>query len=456
MELRDYLSILRRRWWQIALVALLTLAVAIGASEVIPTKWESHVTLRILPSSGGTTAYDALLTADLLAKTYRQLIDSDYIAILAMRRLRVANETVEQFRKHVTVELVPDTELVQVTASAQDPTRARDYAQAVANASIDYVQQAGLKDSVSIAIPALLPDKPIWPNRNVAGSAGLSFGLALGVALALMFEFLGARLENPAEVEEKLNLPVIGRIPRISGLGQFPVVFNEPHSPLAEDFRHLRTAILYSMDGHKLDALLVTSAEPGQGKSAVTANLSISLAKTGKQVLLVDADMRLPTMHQFFGVENNKGLAEFLRGDMTLKQVAQPSGFDSLTLVTAGARPEEPSELLGSVRLSEFLKQARACADIVLIDSPPAVTVTDSVVLAARVDGVLLVVQKHQRLDTVRRAKSVLSRVGAQIIGTVFNRADSEHQAGGRSGYYYQASRKPAAEPPAPSAAESG
>lgn len=440
MELREYLEVLTRRWWQVVLVALVTLGAAMGASAVMPPRYESQVMLRVTPAAAPQTTYEAIRTAELLAKTYRELISSDYVAIDAMKRLGEGG-SVEGFKRDVAVELIPDTEIVRIIASADAPDRARRIAEAVAEASIAYVRNSEREDKVTVAVPALTPAKPAWPQPRVAAIAGLAFGLALGVALALSFDYLGARIERAGEVEEKVGLQVIGQIPRLVGAGSRANVFSEPNNPLAEHFRHLRTSVLYSMDGQKLDTLLVTSAEPRQGKTAVASNLAVSLAKTGKRILLVDADMRVPTIHEFFAMPNDIGLSDYLSGRSAFESVVRLTGYDALSAVTAGPRPDEPSELLGSIRMSEFLRQAHTVADLTIIDSPPALTVTDSVILAARVDAVLLVVDRRQRLETVRRVKAQLGQVGAHVLGVAFNRAEMDRASQKNSYYYYVGSQ---------------
>jgi capsular exopolysaccharide synthesis family protein len=437
MELRDYLAVLKRRWWQIILVALLTVGVALAASAVVPPRYDSQAFLRVIPSAPAQagTLYESILTADLLAKTYRELFASDYIAIQAMRELG-SDQTVREFKKHVSVELMPDTELLVITASAEEAQEARRIAEVMAQQAIAFVGNASRAETVTVEVPPLAPDRPTWPRPSIAVAAGLGFGLALGMALTLVFEYLGAKVERSSELEEKSGLVVLGQIPRIVGAGAHANVFAEANNPMAEHFRHLRTSVLYAMDSQKLDSLLVTSAEPKQGKTSIASNLAVALAKTGKHVLLVDADMRIPQVHEFFSLTNAKGLSEFLHGDVTFEDVLQDSGYDSLTVISAGQRPEEPAELLGSARLTEFLRQARAHADLLILDSPPAITVTDSVILAARVDGVLLVIDRLQRLETVRRVKSALSMVGANILGVAFNRAEVE-RGSSKSNYYY-------------------
>jgi capsular exopolysaccharide synthesis family protein len=437
MELTDYLLVLRRRWWQVVLVAILTVGAALLAGVVIPPRYESSVTLKVTPPPATSgTPYESVLTAELLAKTYRQLIDSDWIARAAMSRLGLSGP-IYAFQRRITVELIPDTELLQITASGRTARGAAAAATAVSDAAIAFVSASGQKDQVGVALPAMVPSKAVWPQPLVAGVGGLGLGMALGIFLALAFDYLGARIEQTSDIEEKVGLPVMGRIPHFEAHGNAANAFVEPANPVAEHFRHLRTSILYSMQGRKLRTLLVTSAEPAQGKTVIASNLAISLAKTGKRILLVDADLRRPMVHEFFGLPNGDGLSEFLRGGSRLEPLVRTSEYASLLVVTAGAPSDEPAELLGSIRLSDFLREARETADIVILDSPPAVTVTDSVVLAARADGVLLVVDRGQRLDTVRKAKATLARVGAHILGAAYNHAEPERSSGRRNHYYY-------------------
>lgn len=200
------------------------------------------------------------------------------------------------------------------------------------------------------------------------------------------------------------------------------VALSSPHSPAAEAFRSLRTNIQFSSLDRKLKLLLVTSAGPREGKSTILANLAVTMAEAGLKVVLVDCDLRRPKLHEFFGLDPAPGFTDAVLADdeasLPLQQTPQPG----LRLLAAGAVPPNPSELLGAQRTARVLELLSAEADLVLLDSPPIAAVTDAVVLASRVDGVLLVVSSGKtRRDLARAAKAQLDKVNARILGVVLN-----------------------------------
>jgi capsular exopolysaccharide synthesis family protein len=209
----------------------------------------------------------------------------------------------------------------------------------------------------------------------------------------------------------------------------------EPTSPAAEAYRNLRTSILYGLVDAPPKVILVTSPGTGEGKSTVCANLGVTLAQAGKATLIVDCDFRKPVMHKFFGLSSTYGLVNVLAGERDLEHVCQePVPGLCLRVVTVGALPPNPAELLGSRRLFEFLANAREKFDYVLLDSPPAGLVADPVILAAQGDGVLLTLDAQKtRKGEVRKVMRRLNAVGATVLGTVMNKA-----RGNKDGYYAQ------------------
>ncbi|NSW84417.1 MAG: CpsD/CapB family tyrosine-protein kinase [Syntrophothermus sp.] len=195
-----------------------------------------------------------------------------------------------------------------------------------------------------------------------------------------------------------------------------------PKSPLAEAYRTLRTSIHFSASGEPLRTLLITSAGPSEGKSTTLANLAIAMAQAGGKVLVVDADLRKPNQHKIFNVLNGAGLTNHLVEGTSLDGVIQETEVPGLYVLPCGPIPPNPSELLGSRRMEDFLKEVRERFDTVLFDSPPVVAVTDATVLAPRLDGVVLVVRsKVARIDLTREARELLEKTGARLIGVVLN-----------------------------------
>lgn len=196
----------------------------------------------------------------------------------------------------------------------------------------------------------------------------------------------------------------------------------DPRSPAAEAFRTLRTNIQFSSLDHELRTILVTSPGPREGKSTILANLAIAIAEAGRRVIAVDCDLRRPALHQFFGLDHATGLTSALLEDDPGALPLQETFVPGLRLLASGPQPPNPSELLGSQRFNRVVEALKQEADIVLFDAPPVLAVADAVVLAARLDGVLLVISAGKtKREPARRARQQLERVNARLIGLVLN-----------------------------------
>lgn len=206
-------------------------------------------------------------------------------------------------------------------------------------------------------------------------------------------------------------------------------------STVTEQYRTIRTNIQFAMVNHKLKTLVVTSSGPSEGKSTTAANLAVVFATTGLNVLLVDADLRKPTAHKTFQLNNGRGLSSLL-SDRTLdyQSTVQPTVVDNLKVLTSGPKPPNPAELLGSQRMNQIVEELKEGFDLVIFDMPPVVAVTDAQIMAAKVDGTVLVVrQKVTQKSSLAKAKELLDIVNANILGVVFNGVEK----GSGNGYYY-------------------
>lgn len=213
------------------------------------------------------------------------------------------------------------------------------------------------------------------------------------------------------------------------------ITISNPRSPVAEAFRTLRTNLEFSNLDKSLRTILVTSAGAEEGKSTTLANLAVTIAQSGKRVILVDADLRRPTQHQIFGLKSTPGLTDMVRDDaLVANPPTQDSGVQNLKILTSGQQPPNPAEILGSKRLGEILDALLAASDMVLFDAPPVLAVTDAAVLASRVDGVLLVVSAGKtKRENARQAQTQLEKINARLIGAILNNASPNSGAQ----YYY-------------------
>ncbi len=203
------------------------------------------------------------------------------------------------------------------------------------------------------------------------------------------------------------------------------VTLADPRSPVAEAYRSLRTNLEFSSLDEPLRTMIVTSAAPEEGKSTVLANLAVVMAQAGKQVILVDCDLRRPVLHEIFGVSNHTGLTTALLDDSAAELPLRDTGVSGLRLLPSGPQPPNPAELLGSRRMENLIQELREQADMVLFDAPPVIAVTDAAILASKVDGVLLVINAGvTRREHAQRAKAALDRVNARLVGTVLNNVE--------------------------------
>lgn len=211
-------------------------------------------------------------------------------------------------------------------------------------------------------------------------------------------------------------------------------------SPVAEAFRALRTNLNFISPDKPLQTLLLTSSGPGEGKSTTSANLAITMAQMGKKVLLIDCDLRKPVQHKVFDISNVRGLTTLLvDSSQSFEEIAQDVGISGLKVITSGPIPPNPAELVGSKRMSTLISEFRQAYEMIIFDTPPAISVTDSAILAREVDGVLLVVSMGQaETEMVKKAATIIRNVNGKLVGVIMNRV--KYERGYEYYYYYYSS----------------
>lgn len=315
---------------------------------------------------------------------------------------------------------------------------------------------AGTPNNISVVDYALAPDFPVGPKRTQSVTLAFMLSLAFGVGLALFLEYLNDTVRSSDDVEQLLRLPALSVIPSAGGVRRFLpgvagalqrrgayggggpelLLDTDMRSPLAEAYRHLRTSILLSRAGQPPRTLLVSSSLPGEGKTTTSVNTAITLAQTGARVCIVDADMRRPRVHRIFNESNAYGLSTILSNSMSEEEMlglVRHSEAGNVDLLTSGPVSPNPAELLGSDQMRRLIAALETRYTHVVIDSPPIVPFTDSVLISKLVDGVLLIVQggKSSR-RMVRRSTQILNEVGAKVLGVVLNNVNLH-----RDDYYY-------------------
>jgi succinoglycan biosynthesis transport protein ExoP len=320
------------------------------------------------------------------------------------------------------------------------------------------VAMAGTPNNINVVDYAITPHQPVGPQRLLGVTLAALIAIVFGICLAIFLEYLDNTVRSANDVERMLGLPALATIPSIGGFARrrfFPsmgsgkalkegaiarpglLINDHPRSTITEAYKQLRTSILLSTAGRAPKTLLITSAKPEEGKTTTAVNTAVSLAQTGARVLIIDADLRRPMIHHIFNIVNAAGLSTALSRDVTEEDVLALIEFQpesGLHLMPSGPIPPNPSELLGSDQMKQMLQMLAPHFDHIVIDSPPITNVTDGVLLASLVDGVILVVHGGQSTrEIVRRSRQLLRGVGARIFGVVLNNVKQRDDD-----YYYR------------------
>jgi len=285
---------------------------------------------------------------------------------------------------------------------------------------------------------------PVKPNKTVNIVLGLIFGLIMGIGLAFFIEYLDTSVKTIDDVERTFQAPVLGVIPQNIGY----LVDEGTESKHAEAYRVLRTNLLFSRKEETLNTIVVVSAGAGEGKSTTTINLATVFAQAGNRVLIVDSDLRRPTLHKLFKVTNNLGLTNFLLKQNTIAEIVQTTSVPNLDFMASGKLPNSSMGILGSAQMKQMITELKQRYDFIFFDSPPILGVSDASILASEVDLVMQVIQyrRYPQPMTIR-AKQMIEKVGGNLVGIVLNNINMSQDEGYYyySGYYhdYYYSRNP-------------
>lgn len=427
VDLLTVLGALRRRWHVIVTLVLIGAGLGVANSATtVPTYTASSTVLFSLDR--GQTVNELVqgaTYAQSLVKSYTVIARSPLVLDPVIGQLDLPVDA-DGLARSISVEAPLDTLLMEITVTATDPGKASDIANAVARQLETAVVQLSPGQEAALMVTTIAPASPAAspsaPNKKLDLAVGLVVGLAAGTAAVLVLELLLATTSDRASVARATSAPVLAQIPtrrRRSGPVGAPGDVGR-----IEAYRTLRTNLEFLHRPGESQVLLITSPSPGDGKTTTAIALADVLASAGERVLLVDGDMRRPSMADKLGLEGAAGLSSILSERAGLDDVVQPWGLHGLQVVTAGTCPPNPSELLASATMSRFLKESRERFTTVVIDSAPALPVTDAALLSSRVDATLVVV--NARRTPVRHLAEVALRfriAGAHLGGVVVNRS---------------------------------
>lgn len=465
MTLAQYLRIARAQW---LLIVAVTVLGAFGAAAYAWSQtpvYSASAQLFVTTSSGSadiSTLSQGSTFTQQRVKSYAAAISSPDVLQPVIDDLGL-RETPQSLAKRVTASSPLDTVLLDVKVTDTSPARARDVANAIGQRFTAFVgalevPSANRASPVKITVikPAVLPVVPDSPRKKLDLALGLLVGLGLGLGAAVLRDTLDQSIGTRHDAGEIAGAPVLSAIVEDVTVKDSPLILHDAFSPRAEAFRQLRTNIRFLSVDTEVRSLVVTSSVPGEGKSTTSANLAIAMAQSGERVVLIDADLRRPTIGDMFLLPGGVGLTSVLLGDVQPADAVQKWRDDlDLWVLASGPIPPNPSELIGSHRMVEIVDTLVEQGYMVIVDSPPLLPVTDATILARITAGAVVVAKvTSTRVDQLAAAADTLRAAGAPVLGVLVNRVPKTstgyYSYGGYSSEGYRSATPPAAAAVAP------
>lgn len=446
MEIGRLLRILGKRWTLIVAFILLGIAGGAAAAIVTPVKYSASTRLFVgVQIAPGSTSSDLVQGNNFAAQKVASYVDvatSPRVLdpVIAALKLRT---TAADLARDVTATTQVNSVVIEIATLSDTPLGAtllsKSVAESFANVVVNQIEKPadGSTSPVKVEIlqPAVAPKSAAFPILPLNLAIGALSGLIIGFVVALASGLLDRRLHSRAAIERVTGLPTVGAIGVDRRSKKRPVIWpDQLRSIRAEEFRGLRTNLQYVNFDGQIRSFLVTSSVPGEGKSTTVANLAIILAESGASVALVDADLRMPHLANYLGLDTSSGLTDVLVGRITVGEALRPWGQrDAIMVLPAGRTPPNPSELLGSVAMIQVLAELETRFDYVLLDAPPVLPVTDAVVLSRETDATILIaevnrVQENQLLSAIE----MLRTGGTTPVGVVITSLPKRGSDAGR------------------------
>jgi polysaccharide biosynthesis transport protein len=447
IDLREIGIILLKKWYFIVVCFVLATGSTFVVTRFYMDKvYRAETTLFLGKEKDkiGGLSFTDLQVSNQLVVDYREMLKTRLVAERIKDKIGVDPSV---FQKGVDVKTVKDSRLLSISYEDTDPEIAARVVNELGNIIAQLAADIIEVKNVRIIDTAVVPTAPVKPSLTTnVGLAGV-LGILLGVGLIYLLELVDNTFKKPDELEKKVGMAVVGTIPRLAGGNRTKdkqltekeylanmITINDPKAPASEAYRELRTNLHFKSVDQQLKSLVVTSSSLGDGKTVTAANLAVVMAKSGKSVVIVDADLRKPKLDKYFGISPKAGLTNVFtddKGSVKLP-ITEIKDVPNLHVITSGPVPPNPSELLSSKKAEAFFKELREQYDLVIIDTPPVGVVTDAAIVSGIADGTLVVVAAGQtRQDAVKRSLKALENVKDKITGFVMTKLDLS-----RNGYY--------------------
>ena len=461
MDLRGYVQAVRKYWWLVLLVILAGVGAAVAVTVTASPKYESSVSFFVsTPPGADGTALQADQYAQRRVNSYVGLLTSEVLANRIIADSGV-DLTPAQVSASITASADLNTVLLNATVTDTSPERATAIATALSKQFgllVGELDNRGSADNANVQLnvisgPTYNPD-PVSPRKTLNIGLGFLVGLALGLALAILRQLLDTTIRTPQVLQTVTDVPVLGMIANERSARRSPLIVDmHARSIRAEALRQLRTNLQFTDAARPVGVLVVTSSIESEGKSSTSTNLALAFAAYGKRVLLIDADLRRPKVAEYLGLEGDVGLTNLLVGQAAIDDVLQPWGESGLVVLPSGTVPPNPSELLGGESMATLLQSLRQRFDMIVIDTPPLLPVTDAAVASRLADGAIVVVRygkttRHQLATALRS----LTAVDARVLGTVLTMTPNKGAEAYKTYGYHENTKKRRSKiiPPAP------
>lgn len=443
LNLQDYLKLLRTRWVTVCVTVAITLACAAAYTFLTTPLYQASTRLFVSTAAGASLSetYQGNRFSQERVVSYAELLKGETVAKRTIDKLGLEMRPAE-LQENITASAKQDTVLISVHVNDPSPVRARDIANALSDEFVTMVRELETPEDgsnpdsrVVVEQRASIPEKPVVPKKARNMGLGLILGVMLGIGAAVLRDMLDNTVKERATVEEIVGASLVGTVPLDKERRKQPdISFDSDNSAIAEAFRKLRTNLQFLAVDNPPRVMVITSSVPSEGKSTTAINIALALAEADHSVVLVDGDLRRPSLHKYLDLVGTVGVSTVLSGQVLLSEAVQKTRFPGLSVLTSGVIPPNPSELLGSHSARNLLSELRSEFDYVIVDSTPLLAVTDAAILAAGADGVLIMTRYgYTKRDQLAHAVGSLKDVDAKLLGTVFTMVPAR----GGSSYSY-------------------
>jgi capsular exopolysaccharide synthesis family protein len=443
-RLGDLLKTLRVRWIIVVGAALAGVLGGVAMTLFTTPLYQASTRLFVSTTAGATAGelYQGNRLSQERVLSYTELLMGKTLAQRTIDKLSL-DVSVEAMQRKVKANAKLDTVLINVKVLDPSPIRARDIANALSDEFVVMVREletprSGATPDARVVVEerASVPAEPVVPHLAQNMAFGLILGLLSGIGLAFLRDALDNTIKDQATVEQITGRGMVGAIPSDKlRRSETAIPFETENSAIAESFRKLRTNLQFLAVDHPPRVIVVTSAMPNEGKSTTAVNIALALAEAEYKVLIVDGDLRRPSVDKYLDVVGSVGLSTVVSGRASLAEALQDTKFPHLTVLAAGATPPNPSELLGSLAAKTLLNELRTQFDYIIVDTSPLLAVTDAAVLAVNCDGTLIMARFGEtKRDQLAQSVRMLEDVGATLLGSVLTMMPSHRR--GTYGYY--------------------